>query len=255
MPTLKGGSFTLLVEKKPAFFQQEHRPSKSHFHLIPFLAPADDEPEAEEREKKGEEEEYLETLRQQGEKIIAEARQEAGKIKEDAHRQGLAEGVDAGREEGRKEGRKEVLNRFLPLEDTLKYLIEQVEQVQEAVLTKQEQEILHLCTKMAQAIIHTEIQQNPEVILANLREGLKSVGHHKVAAIKLNPADLKIIQNLREEISQSILNLERVTLEGDPGLWQGGCLIQTDLGYVDASIETQLHELEKTFGEKPGEKQ
>ena len=247
MAKLKGESFTDLIEKPTAFFEQDQPPKKAYFQLTSLLEQSakDSDEETREPEKK-EEEKCLDTIRQQAENIIEEARQKAKKIKEDAHGQGLAEGTEAGREEGR----KEALDRLAPLSDTLKYLIEQVEQVQEAVLIKQEQEILHLCTQMAQTIIHTEVRQNKEVILANLRQGLKSVGHHRVVAIKLNPRDLEIIQNLSEKISQSILNLKGVALESDPMLCPGGCLIQTDLGYVDAKIETQIQELEKTFGEK-----
>ena len=189
----------------------------------------------------------MDDICRQREAIIAEARQEARKIKENAYQEGFAQGLAEGRNTGHAEGRKEAWSTFLPLEDTLRNLIEQIEQVQEDILNKQEQEILDLCIKMAQKIIHTEISQNPKLILANLREGLKSIGHHKVTAIRLNPRDLELIRDMRESISQSILNLEGVALEGDPGILAGGCLIQTELGYVDATMETQIQELEKTF--------
>jgi flagellar assembly protein FliH len=266
---VQGESFKAIMERKDPFFQQIQSPKEARFQLVSFLnksclntsgegiAGSSSSPKAESKEKK-QQEEVSQILSRQREEIMAEARQEARKIKEEAYRQGLdeglaqgkAQGLAEGREEGQNGARKELMARLLPLEDTLRNLIRQVEQVQEDILSKQEHEILQLCTKMAQKIVHTEISQNPALILANLREGLKFIGHHKVVAIKLNPRDLDLVRNRQEEISQSMLNLDGVTLEADPALLAGGCLIQTDLGQVDATIETQLGELEKTFKDR-----
>ncbi|MGA1875797.1 MAG: FliH/SctL family protein, partial [bacterium] len=145
------------------------------------------------------------------------------------------------------EGHKKIQTSLMPLTETFHHLIEQLEHTRSAILKEQEREVLHLCIQMAQKIIHTEIQQNQQVILANLREGLKSVGQHKIVAIKLNQADLELIHSMEEEMSPSILNLKGITLESDPSLGRGGCLIQTDLGYVDASIDDQFQEMKKNL--------
>jgi flagellar assembly protein FliH len=247
------------MERKDPLFQQVRVPHEAHFQLPPFLSKSPGFPVASVAGEGGDGSSPSPEAEIGGKKaieeIIAEAKHTAQKIKNDAYQegltqglaQGMAQGLAQGRDKGQAEARKEVRDRLLPLEDTLGNLIKQVEKVQGDILIEQEQDILHLCIKMAQKIIHAEINQNPELILANLREGLKSIGHHKVVAIRLNPRDLDRIQYMREQISQSILNLEGVTLEGDPGLLAGGCLIQTELGHVDASIETQLQELEKTL--------
>ncbi|MEW6379322.1 MAG: FliH/SctL family protein [bacterium] len=258
--TVPGESFKAFREKKIPLFQQSQERKGASFQLISFLRSSDTDTGGAsaasdtEREETQEDREREMLLRQR-EEILGAARQEAGKIREEAFQQGLsqglaqglAQGLSQGREEGRKECRKEIRDRLLPLEDTLKRLINRIEQVQQIILTKQEQEIIQLCIEMARKIIHTEISQNREIILANLREGLKFVGNHKVTGIKLNPRDLDRIHQAQEEISQSFLNLDGVSLEGDPGILPGGCLIQTDLGYVDASMETQLRALDKTF--------
>ena len=171
------------------------------------------------------------------------------KIITSTYQEGLQTGIISGKEEGE----KEALKKLSPLIESLKNAINQIDYAQKIILKNQEKEILHLCIEMAQKIIHTEIQQNPHIILANLREGLKSVGRHKIMAIRLNPLDLDLLQNSKENITQLALNLEGINLKGDPDLLQGGCLIETDLGYVDASIENQIQELKKTFKEQEGD--
>ena len=248
----KEASFILLREKISSSFKPIRTKKEAHFTL--FAHP--DEPNeiktppdslsSREREKKKEKETSVD---RQAEKILAQAKQEAEEMKAKAYQEGLQLGITKGQEEGK----KEALAQLVPLNKTLKNLIEGIENTQTAILKKQEKEILHLCIQMAQKIIHTEIQQNSQILLANLREGLQSVGRHKITAIKLNPHDLDLIQNTHQDIPQSILNLKEVDFKADPNLLPGGCLIQTDLGYVDASIENQFQELKKTFAESQGE--
>jgi flagellar assembly protein FliH len=247
MKIRKGDSFNLLNEKVSPAFQTMHLLKKAQFHPIPFsresiekeqTLSADRSPGQQfkdEDEKKKEEE--MKELQNRAQQIIIEAKREAEGIKDRAYQEGFIR--------GQKEGQKEIQTRLMSLAETFHHLIEQLEYTQSAILKEQETEILHLCIQMAQKIIHTEIQQNPRIILANLQEGLKSAGQHKIVAIKLNQIDLDLIQGMEEDLSQSILNLKGITLEGDPSLGRGGCLIQTDLGYADASIDAQFQELKK----------
>jgi len=62
--------------------------------------------------------------------------------------------------------------------------------------------------------------------------------------IKLNEKDLN---NLNSE-SRSLLNdatYSKIKFEADDTIETGGCLIETDIGNVDARIGTQLKELKK----------
>ena len=248
----KETSFILLRKKIPSPFKLIETKKEPHFTLFPH--PGEQNPLD---SLSGREIGKMETNKKKENEL---GRQEE-KIKTKAHQEGLQLGTIKGKQEGlqlgtikgKEEGEKEALKQLAPLIESLKNLINQIKNAQTAILKNQEKEILHLCIQMAQKIIHTEIQQNPQIVLANLREGLKSVGRHKITAIKLNPRDLDLLQKSKENISQSILNLQGIDLKGDPTLLQGGCLIETDLGYVDASIENQVQELKKTFEETQGD--
>jgi len=243
----KGLSFIHVMEKTSSPFTAMKTHKEAHFIPFPYrgeqnkTSPPPDSLPGKERLKEKQNEHLLDRQI----KILTEAQQKAEKIKAKAYQEGITK--------GKEDGKKEVLKQLAPLKDMLKKMIEQIEHTQTAILKQEEKSILHLCIQMAQKIIHTEIQQNPQVIRANLQEGLKSVGRHKITAIKLNPRDLDFLQNCKKDISQSILNLKEVDLKSDPNLLPGGCLIQTDLGYVDASIENQFQELKKPFVENKGE--
>ena len=265
---VQGESFQALMEQKLPFFQalQQDGKKEASFKPAPFLKKwggfeagspdkathsastqndkSEQRVEEEEEEKQKQKREALCRLR---EEIIAAATQEAAKIKEDAYQQGLAQGLAQGREKGKREAAEQIKSRLLPLETTLKNMIWQIEQVQQTILIRQEQEILNLCLEMAKKVICTEISQSRSVLLASLREGLKFVGHHKVVAIRLNPHDLDLLKEVKQEIAHDFLNLDGVSVEADPAVVAGGCLIQTDMGYVDATIDRRVRELEKIF--------
>ena len=247
----KDASFILLRKKPPSPFTLIETKEEAHFSLFP--QPEEQKPydslSGKEIEKTEAHEKKDNELGLQEEEIKTKAYQEgfqSGTIK------GKEEGLQLGEIKGKEEGKKEALQQLAPLIESLKNVINQINYAQTAILKNQEKEILHLCIQMAQKIIHTEIQQNPQILLANLKEGLKSVGRHKITAIKLNPLDLDLLQNSKKNIPQPILNLQGIDLKGDPNLLQGGCVIETDLGYVDASIENQLQELKNTFEETQG---
>jgi flagellar assembly protein FliH len=80
------------------------------------------------------------------------------------------------------------------------------------------------------------------VINQNVRDAIaKIIGANEVK-IKLNPADLDVLN----EHTRSLINnssFSKITFEPDERIEQGGCLIETEIGNVDARISTQLEEL------------
>lgn len=259
MENLKKAVFTPMVEKISSSFQVLYPPKEALFTIIPAVFESldedtssnpssmnDEHPQAKSPDQENrqiEENPGEKKIREQIKEMLTQAKEEAEEIRKQAFQDGLAQGIA----EGREKGQREVEKQFKPLSSTLEHLVQQIEKVQTVILKEQEKEIIELCLEIAKKIIKTEIQQNPRVILTTLTEALKSVGHHTITSIKLHPLDLELFQQLKSEISKSILNLDKITLEADPSLQQGGCLIQTDLGYVDAGLQFQFREIEKTL--------
>ncbi len=112
--------------------------------------------------------------------------------------------------------------------------------------------VVRLALQIAEKIVKHEIQ-NKSSILDSLRESIKKVIGANEVVIKLHPDDLAMLNN---EGHSSIIDRQfnKIKFEISDKITPGGCMIETDLGNVDARIESQLDEisrkLEEVFAKK-----
>jgi flagellar assembly protein FliH len=86
-----------------------------------------------------------------------------------------------------------------------------------------------------------------DVVVSVAKEALAKVDDSTHITIKMNPDDLQFINETRYQLSDLIDNIENVTLTPESSVQSGGCIIETDLGEIDARIENQLQAVEESF--------
>ena len=63
----------------------------------------------------------------------------------------------------------------------------------------------------------------------------------------MSPADLRFINESRYPLAELIGNIDNVSLEAEENIQSGGCIIETDLGEIDARIENQIQAVVEAF--------
>ena len=106
---------------------------------------------------------------------------------------------------------------------------------------------MELALAIARKVVCREIEVDKEVVVCVAREALAKVEGPGRIIIKLNPSDLRYFNETNYQISEMIGNIDNVTLESDDSIQSGGCVIDTDLGEIDARIEHQLQAVEESF--------
>ena len=154
--------------------------------------------------------------------------------KEQAYRSGFEDGKEIMREE-----EEMVVQLFLNL-------IEELKKQREDYLKSVEKEMVGLSLEIASKVIQQKIEQDEKVILKNLKHALKHLLDKGRIIIRLNPADLEIVSKHSKEI-KSAEGLKELILEEDSKVTRGGCLIHSELGHIDAQIETQLEMIGKAL--------
>jgi flagellar assembly protein FliH len=154
--------------------------------------------------------------------------------KEQAYRSGFEDGKEIMREE-----QEMVIQLFLSL-------IEELKKQREEYLKSVEKEMVRLSLEIASKVIQQKIEQDEKVILKNLKHALKHLLDKGRIIIRLNPADLEIVSKHSKEI-KSAEGLKELILEEDSKITRGGCLIHSELGHIDAQIETQLEMIGKAL--------
>ena len=112
-----------------------------------------------------------------------------------------------------------------------------------------EQTIVKVVTESVERVIG-ELDDN-ERIVRIVRTALTTVRNQRRIIVRVAPADEKIVtEGLASMISHSRDASGYLDVVMDPRLPVGSCILESELGVVDASLETQLRALEKAFNAK-----
>jgi flagellum-specific ATP synthase len=109
-----------------------------------------------------------------------------------------------------------------------------------------EKDVIDCAVAIARDIIQHEISQQPEHSTRILRKALQMANGQECIKIKANPEDGETVRSLLHDEIDDTDTADKVEVIADQNIDQGGCLIETDFGNIDARIEQQL----KTVGSK-----
>ncbi|MDR3175535.1 MAG: HrpE/YscL family type III secretion apparatus protein [Desulfovibrio sp.] len=112
-----------------------------------------------------------------------------------------------------------------------------------------EQTIVKVVTEAVERVIG-ELDDN-ERIVRIVRTALSAVRNQKRVVARVAPADEKAVTDgLAAMISRGHGASGFLDVVADPRLPTGSCILESELGVVDAGLETQMHALEKAFNAK-----
>lgn len=131
----------------------------------------------------------------------------------------------------------------LPDPDLLAGLIDAVEQLSRTrseVLDATAGQLAELATLIARRVIAHELSVSPDVVEGLVREGLDALGEHDRVSIRVGSGFGAAIEPMKQRLSA---NGQNVAVRVDPRLADFACVVETELGVVDESIESRLASL------------
>jgi type III secretion protein L len=87
-----------------------------------------------------------------------------------------------------------------------------------------------------------------ELITSVVRNALKMVKSQKQAVLKVSPSEVSFLRDRIDELTRDTPSIEFLDIISDAHLSPGSCLLETDLGVVDASVAIQIAAIEKSLG-------
>lgn len=107
--------------------------------------------------------------------------------------------------------------------------------------------VLTLALAVAKRIVAREIEIDEGAVLARSREAMrKIIGVDKIK-IRINPADEEYIREHRNELRNYVDSVREIVIEADSKVERGGCIIESELGNIDARISTQFELIEEAL--------
>lgn len=119
----------------------------------------------------------------------------------------------------------------------------EIKKERDRVLSTVEQDVLRLSVKIAEKIIGGEISQDERVRGEIVLNALSGVRQKENLTVRVNSKDLQLVAALRERLKVSHPD-QFIDFVADPAVANGGCVIESAAGKMDARLETQLRVLE-----------
>jgi len=174
----------------------------------------------------------LQQLKKEQEAVRREteaAEAEKKRIEEEAYRKGFARGEE--------EGLKSAEKAFADKIKEAARLISSLENERDLVHRQYEKELLALIKIMVERLVGHEVSVNPLVIIDCLRLAMKYVVEDSTVKVHLHSDDFQHIKEMSLEDPSLLQAARRIELIEDPAVARGGCLLQTDFGEIDATLD------------------
>jgi len=195
---------------------------------------------------------------EEAERVLRKAREDAETIRDQAYQQGWEAGCREANERLEGEIRERLAEKYgeqvSQLVQSLKQVIGTLDSGREPLLKATRNDLLKLAVRIAQVIVKKEVQVPGEVAKLNLEECIRRSARHTELVALVSEQDLETLKAVVPEMEEIAGPESSVKLEADADIMPGGCLVRSQSGEVDATVETQLREVETVLLGEHGER-
>jgi len=156
----------------------------------------------------------------------------------EAYQRGFAEGTAVGKEQAAVE--------VQPVLDRLAQTLAELSSLRSRIRRDAEKDLLKLAIAIARRVLHREVTIDPESIEGLIKVALEKLQSRDLCRVRVHPSHEAFMKASFDRISNS----KKIELIADASLRPGDVLFETEHGTLDASIETQLSEIERGFADR-----
>ena len=189
-------------------------------------------------------------LNQLAEKVVKSAKSEAESIVNKAHdeaerikQQAREEGYHAGFEEGMQDARKEIQEKSDALESHLQEAKLQLQRKEAELIKDTEHKMVDLLCQFIPSITGVVIENQRDVLLYMINTAMQDLDNSKHFVIKVAMDDYEDVAARKDDIYGALNPNVELEIFEDAKLAPMQCLIETDNGIVDISLDVQLENL------------
>lgn len=186
-------------------------------------------------EGKPDADELVRKARKEANGLIAEAQARAAEIERVAR--------ERGRAEAQAQAQVELDQAVEALRARLTASLGELANLRAQMATRAERDLVQLALAIAKKIVQREVKVDHEVALTLTRVALGRLHNRAGATVRLHPDDYTYVMAHRERLN-SEANVELIE---DAAVGPGGCIVQSEMGEIDARIEQQFAEIEQDF--------
>lgn len=150
----------------------------------------------------------------------------------EAYELGLIEGTQRAFEERKLE--------FETQYQKMNHLLVELQNMKAKVLIENEASFLRLIYEIATKVAMKNIKEESDSILEVLRKVVNDIQAEDTVTVKISPEDMMFLEGYQEKTGRKLDLLDRLKLEVADHLESGGCIVETDAGSMDATIQQRV---------------
>jgi flagellar assembly protein FliH len=151
-------------------------------------------------------------------------------------RQSYTAGVRAGEESTRKSLEAEVHETVKQLATTIADLAE----TRSESMRRAEADMVRLSIEIARRVLHNELSADGAALESLIKAALEKLQSQEVYRVRVHPDQEKAVRSCLDQTGRG----QAIAVVGDPVQPKGGAVFEISRGALDASMETQLAEIE-----------
>jgi flagellar assembly protein FliH len=124
--------------------------------------------------------------------------------------------------------------------------IAELAQVRAVIYKEAQADLLRLAIAIARRILHRELLVSPDILQSIVSVVLEKLDRQEVHRVRVHPA---MAARLDQEL-KNLPNQRPILVAADATLGPGACIFETGRGNVDASIDSQLAEIERGLADR-----
>lgn len=169
-------------------------------------------------------------------KINAQVLAKLQDVQEKAYQEGFELGLIEGAQKAFDESKANLLEHMSSLEALLK----RIEDLKTHLLVDNENALVTLVYQIAKRIAMRDIEENRDAVVAILQHVMQEFQNDERINVRVSNEDLAFLEILQQKTGQRVESLKRLKLTPDDMIKSGGCLIETEFGNVDATLEERV---------------
>jgi flagellar assembly protein FliH len=177
------------------------------------------------------------------ERTLAAERQAMEQRLQTARQEGFNEGVKQGIQQGIPQGEQRAAAQLDPLITRMARTVEDLASTRDAFRREAEEDLVRLSLGVARRILNRELSIDPDALLGIVRVALGKFDARELHRVRVAPPDEARLRAGLERLKPG----RKIEIIADAGLERGALLFETVKGTLDASVETQLEEIERGF--------
>ena len=157
------------------------------------------------------------------------------------YQQKVREAHAAGAREGEIAGRNRAAAEMQPVIERLTRSIQEIANLRSRLRREAEADVVQLALAIARRVIHREVAADPDALRGLVIAALEKLQGQEISRVKVHPSHVATVKaGLQQALSEGV-----VEVLADSSHELGSVIFETTRGNLDASVDSQLQEIER----------